>query len=138
MGFWHTGYIDFHQPSGLDPPFVPLPLTYQCSICQGVFSTLELYEKHRFEAHPRTRPLLLVRGMEVGDSEFVLTTPLSATDIAVVGACKATLNGFDIVPEGLGRALEQLSHGSAHIQLENEGLRSSFRLRIEVARRKRT
>ena len=133
MGFWFTGYFDFHEPTGLDPPFVPPPVTYRCSLCLKVFSAPEPYEKHRFEAHPRVRPALLIRGLEVGDSEFALTSPLQGNDICVVGASKAALNGVALEPASLARALLHLSQSSADIQLENDGVRSSFRIRIELA-----
>lgn len=133
MGFWFTGYFDFHEPTGLDPPFVPPPVTYQCSLCLKVFSALEAYEKHRFEAHPRIRPALLIRGMEIGDSEFALTSPLRRNDISVVGASKATLNGIAFEPDTLARELLHISQSTADIVLEHEGVRASFRLRIELA-----
>ena len=34
MGFWHTGYIEFHEPSGLDVGYRPSKVWYSCLVRQ--------------------------------------------------------------------------------------------------------
>ena len=65
MGFWHTGYIEFHEPSGLDVGYRPSKVWYPCRHCTSKFDTIEDLRRHRFEAHPLARPMLFVQGQRV-------------------------------------------------------------------------
>ena len=96
MGFWHTGYIEFHEPSGLDVGYRPSKVWYPCRHCTSKFDTMEDLRRHRFEAHPLARPMLFVQGAEVGATPFRVTRQLTAADIQLDKATKATLNGKPI------------------------------------------
>ncbi len=63
MGFWHTGYMDFHEPTGLDGwVFDPKPPTFPCKHCGAIWNSLDDLRKHRFEKHSLIRPILFIDG----------------------------------------------------------------------------
>ena len=50
MGFWHTGYIEFHEEVGLKGyEFRPNTREYPCASCAKVFATAEELQTHRLE-----------------------------------------------------------------------------------------
>ena len=77
MGFWHTGYAEFHEPTGLDgfayqaPPSV----RYVCEHCEQYYFELDDLRRHRFEQHPLRQPALLLRGRAVGTLPLMISTP---------------------------------------------------------------
>ena len=73
MGFWHTGYMEFHEPSGegtlrsLPPP----PPVYPCKACGVAFKSRRDFEVHLFKGHSLRRPTLVFRGREVTSARVV-------------------------------------------------------------------
>jgi hypothetical protein len=119
MGFWHTGYAEFHEEVGLGDIQVtdtPAP-RYCCDQCDAVFDSLEKLRTHRFEAHPIERPCLLIRGVEVNTQPLVIKTPLSPSDITVLSTQNAILNDRAISASSLGEALSRYREGTARIVL---------------------
>ena len=72
MGFWHTGYLEFHEPLGLDVGYRPSKVWCSCRHCTSTFDTMEDLRRHRFEAHPLARSMLFVQGAEIGAIPFSL------------------------------------------------------------------
>src|SRR4051812_24666025 len=91
MGFWHTGYMEFHEPVGLGN-WSPTTAVYGCAHCAATFSSPDGLTQHRFEAHPLHRPLLLVHGHEVGTRPIRITSPLKAHDVRLEKCDLAWLN----------------------------------------------
>ena len=53
MGFWHTGYAEFHEPSGLEGYIYspPPPVRYVCEHCTASFAELEELRRHAGRYH---------------------------------------------------------------------------------------
>lgn len=135
MGFWHTGYFEFHQPTGLEE-FVyrpPPPTRYACEQCARQFTDLEALRRHRFERHPVRQPSLLVRGRVVGQLPLKLMTPLRSGDVVVEDARRCEVNGRAVVPAALGRLLAGMTHQFVDIQLANEGAATRCLLDFRLA-----
>ena len=83
MGFWHTGYAEFHEPSGLEEYVYspPPPVRYVCEHCSESFAELEGLRRHRFEQHPVRQPALWLRGRAAGALPQLLMTPLQPADV---------------------------------------------------------
>ena len=77
MGFWHTGYMDFHEPVGLGDGYPPPTPVYACQMCSEEFPNPDDLRAHRFESHPLSRPVLLVRGVEVGSTPIHISRALA-------------------------------------------------------------
>ncbi len=135
MGFWHTGYAEFHEPTGLENYVYtpPMPVRYGCERCSESFTELEELRKHRFEMHPVRQPTLLVRGKPVGAFPLLVMTPLHATDLLVQDASSCLLNGQPIELRRLGKRLAASRHEFAEVELLNEGASTRYMLDFRVA-----
>ncbi len=134
MGFWHTGYMEFHESTGLEKSFRPSKVWFSCQHCPSKFNTLDELRRHRFEAHPLARPMLFVRGIEVGATPFRVTRQLLASDIELGKATTASLNGEAVKLAELPMRLVQLSNDRVTVRLANDGAAASFELHVRIAR----
>jgi len=133
MGFWHTGYMEFHEPVGLGDGYPPPPPIFACQHCGEEFPNADDLRSHRFETHPFSRPVLLVRGLEVGSSPLIISRRFGPADIETLKCEKAVLNGDEVPPQQLGLNLSKLGNGSVKIELSNGRVSASFDLLVRVA-----
>lgn len=135
MGFWHTGYIEFHEPMGLGDAssFVPQPVRYTCEQCAQDFAELDVLRRHRFETHPRHHPVLLLRGRPVGALPLQLMTPLAAEDVVVQDATSCRLNGDALVLEALSVRLAAMRREYAELDLAHNDVISRYVLDFRIA-----
>lgn len=135
MGFWHTGYAEFHEPTGLGGYVYipPPPVRYVCEHCAQSFVELEALRKHRFEQHPVRQPALLLRGKPVGALPQQLMTPLRAEDVVVEGASRCLLNDQPVELTRLGQRLAAMRQEYAQVELRNEGATTRCVLDFRVA-----
>ncbi|MBM3852375.1 MAG: C2H2-type zinc finger protein [Verrucomicrobia bacterium] len=133
MGFWHTGYMEFHEPVGLGDRVadVPAPL-FACPQCNRVFTDFDDLRRHRFGAHPALRPLLFVRGVEVGSAPLRLTRPLSSADVQTMHATTAVVNGRALSSEKVATTLAAFKSSVVEIRLEGAAS-AEFKLKFEIA-----
>lgn len=133
MGFWHTGYLEFHEPSGIEEWCQPAPPIYSCSHCGKQFDVADDWRRHRFEEHPFKRPLLFIRGSEVGSTPLTITRAIDPGDVAT-GACGAAIvNGVRMPVDQLAGTLASVEHDIVRVVLEGDGTTASFEVRIELA-----
>ncbi|MGZ0080047.1 hypothetical protein [Methylomonas sp. YC3] len=133
MGFWHTGYIEHHEFSGFESPFHPQPIVYQCQHCNFSTTIFEDFRRHRFEAHPYTRPSLFIGNTELGSTTFRITSPLSADEIKVDHCIRAAINGQPVSIENLGATLSTIHNDTISIDLENNKVKATFKIHFEIA-----
>ena len=135
MGFWHTGYAEFHEPTGLGAYVYtpPPPIRYTCQHCAQSFLDVEALRKHRFEQHPVRQPALLLRGKPVGALTQVLMRPLGPADVLVEDATACQLNGEPIPPAHLGSQLAAMRREFADVVLSNQGATTRCQLDFQVA-----
>ncbi|HED14814.1 MAG TPA: hypothetical protein ENI62_14375 [Gammaproteobacteria bacterium] len=136
MGFWHTGYIEFHEPAGLGDSYVPAPPVYRCKHCDETFASADELRDHRFENHPYTRPILFLRGTEAGTTPLRITRPLEKGDIQVGRCDHAWLNGVALSPPDLDEKLVAETNNAVTVKLANEGVSAEFVLSFEIASEK--
>ncbi|MBP9217364.1 MAG: hypothetical protein KBD39_01280 [Sterolibacterium sp.] len=136
MGFWHTGYIEFHESIGLGDSsgFVSQPVRYACKYCSKDFDNLEDLRRHRFEEHPLRQPVLLLRGRPVGTLPLQLMTPLATEDVKVQDAKSCRLNGDALALKMLGRRLAAMRREYVELELlSHNGVISRHILDFRVA-----
>lgn len=134
MGFWHTGYMEFHEPVGLDGyMFDPLPPRFACGQCEEVFSSVETLRTHRFERHPLLRPLLLLRGRELGSHPVRITSQLKPNDIYIDRCDRAVLNGRNVPPSLLPGELARMTSDICRLTLSSGEVSSDFDLDFRIA-----
>jgi hypothetical protein len=133
MGFWHTGYIDFHEPVGLEGSYPPETTVYQCQFCELTFDTADDLRTHRFDSHPYKRPLLFIRGLEVGTAQIRITRVLEPTEISVSRFDHARINGKSVTPKEFNKKLAKITNDRVAVELTNKGVSSRFDLSFEIA-----
>ena len=134
MGFWHTGYMEFHEPVGLDGyKFEPLPPQFACGQCEEIFSSVEALRAHRFERHPLLRPLLLLNGRELGSHPNRITSLLKVDDIFIDRCDRALLNGRNIPLKLLPGELARKTSDVCRLTLSSGEVSSEFTLEFRIA-----
>lgn len=133
MGFWHTGYMDFHEPTGLDEAPARLPITYPCQRCNESFVSIDDLRRHRFERHPHSRPLMFVAGIELGATAHNIIRPFEAKDFQFENVTSAQLNGQPVSLTSLAAILANIKNDRVGVRLSNDGAAAFFDLRISIA-----
>lgn len=133
MGFWHTGYIEFHEPTGIDPPIVPTPRRFFCDRCDRSFASRDQLDDHRFEGHPQRRPVMILRSRELGASRTRITRPILPSEVRI-DCDRAWMNGVELPVPDLPSALANLPpSGVSDIQLRKDGVTAHFDLEFRIA-----
>jgi hypothetical protein len=135
MGFWQTGYAEFHEPAGFgEDVFTPSPpRRFYCEQCSQHFGDLENLRRHRFESHPLRQPVLMVRGQSVGLLPLKVLMHLQPKDVVVEDALVCKFNGMSIDPEELGDRLASLRREFIEIELGNAGAMTRCKLDFKVS-----
>lgn len=134
MGFWQTGYMEFHEPDGLDGfEYSPSPPSYPCRYCDRDYATADELQRHRYEAHPLRRPPLYIRGIEVGSEPHQITRPLREEDVRAEGVDVAVVNGSEMPVESLAAFLAQVSIDVCRVTLRNGDISTDFLLDFCIA-----
>lgn len=133
MGFWHTGYMEFKESTGLSWEFVPRPTLYTCAICGGQWDDQDKLLQHRFEAHAAPRPVLMVRGQELGATPYRITRKAAASDFIAHQATGAAVNGAPVQLAKLGEALAGPALDRVKIELANDTTTAVFEILYSIA-----
>jgi hypothetical protein len=133
MGFWHTGYLEFHDNAGLNFTYRPQKPIYVCQQCSQQFDSMDKLRRHRFQSHPYTRPLLFVRGVELGATPFRVTRLARPTDFVLERCTKASLNGKSAKPDAIPKLLAAVNNDRVTVELANDGPSAVFELVFRVA-----
>lgn len=123
MGFWHTGYAEFHESTGLEGYVYspPPPVRYVCEHCAASFSGLEALRRHRFESHPLRQPALWLRGRAVGALPIKVLSALRPGDVVVEDTTRCTVNGRAVAVNELGARLALMSREFVELEMTNGG-----------------
>lgn len=133
MGFWHTGYIEFHEATGIDPPVIPKPKRFFCDRCDKSFASREKLDNHRFEGHPQRRPVMVLRGHELGANRTKITRSLIPSDIRI-DCDSAWLNGAAVAVPDLPGAIAASSAATVcRIKLRKGDVIVDFELEFRIA-----
>lgn len=135
MGFWHTGYAEFHESTGLENYVYspPPPVRYACEHCAATFAELEGLRRHRFELHPVRQPALWLRGRAVGALPQLVMTPITESDVLVEDASRCLLNGRPVTLTMLGPHLASMTREFVELQFENAGATTKCVLDFRIA-----
>lgn len=133
MGFWHTGYIEFHQPTGLDVDYRPTKTVYRCQHCNAKFDNMETLRGHRFEVHPYSRPVFFVRGIELGTTTFRVTRDTPTAEFVIERSTTATINGKSVRVSDVPKLLANVKNDKVKIELGNGGAHAVFEVAFRIA-----
>ena len=134
MGFWHTGYMEFHESNGTDWVYVPSPVRFPCQLCKRTFPSMDELRSHRFLNHRYSRPLMFVRGIELGATPLQVTRPLLPEDVQIDRVTSARVNGEAALLVNLPHILSDATNDRVIVELANEGATSTFELQVRIAK----
>ena len=126
--------MEFHEPVGLEGSYPPDTTIYRCQICHKTFEKSQQLHAHRFEAHPFERPLLFIRGLEVGSTPLRITRALKPQEVVASRFDRARINGTRVPADELGRKLSKIHNDRVAVELANANVLSRFDLTFEIAR----
>ncbi|MFC0681766.1 hypothetical protein ACFFGH_28375 [Lysobacter korlensis] len=122
MGFWARDRMDL---LGLPEPILPeLPQSrpeFPCMHCGLVFESQAELAVHRFYGHFSERPIILVRGREVGTSRLIVTTVTDPEDWVFHKIDIVELNGELLPPEHASALLARRPTGVVDIIARGSG-----------------
>ena len=134
MGFWHTGYLEFHEPVGLDNLQIESsPPAFPCAYCNNSYPSIDDLRKHRFEGHPIHRPILYVRGRELGTNTTLITRRLVEDEVRASGFDRAFLNGDEIAICAVPKELARITTDVCHLVLIKSNMPTTFTLDFRIA-----
>ena len=134
MGFWQTGYGEFHEEVGLEGyEFGTSTPEYPCGACGEIFATADELMTHRLGHHPLHRPGLIVRGAEAGSRPVVITSKLEATDVIVECCERVLINGSEYPAERLGEELAARSWETCRLILSGKETTAEFTVDFRIA-----
>lgn len=135
LGFWHTGYMEFHEPvEWLDRPRPePRPPTFPCERCGEVFDSSDDLAVHLFDGHTTARPVLLLRGRECGRSRLAVNATTGAQDWKFRNATAVRVNGRHCSDREAQVALASATDGVVTVVLEGEVSKSEFEFSFSIA-----
>lgn len=128
MGFWHTGYMEFHEPTGMGEGWAPEPKApeFPCPDCGLVFATERDQRAHRFDGHSTRRPMLVFRGRECGRTRLMVTTPSVPSDWHAADIASISLNGRPSTVEDTADYLSETKFGVQTVTVVNGPLERTF------------
>lgn len=129
MGFWHTGYMEFHEPTGYEyagPPSPPKPPEFPCPDCGLVFSSDRSRRAHRFDGHATKRPMLVFRGRECGRTRLMVTSASSASDWTTADVESIRVNGLETSVAEVAQFLAEVKVGVQTVEVVNGPLERTF------------
>ena len=135
MGFWHTGYMEFHEPTG-EGSFAsaaPLPPSYPCPTCGLEFSSERDFRVHAFEGHATPRPILVLRGRECGSSRLTVTAETSTGDWVTKNAQSVAVNGRLTAADQAVAFLASQRSGVTDVTLTNGDVSRTFEFEFALA-----
>lgn len=135
MGFWHTGYGEFHEPTGFGDWTGPdLTMRFDCERCSASFDSLEALRKHRFEAHPLRQPRAIFQGFELGAQTVKIRSAFESQDFEFALAQEVRVNGRTMPLTGVAAHLASLNDQFVNLDLIGVGVTVSHKLDIRIAR----
>lgn len=137
MGFWHTGYMEFHEPTyqweGPYAPYVPPPPEFPCEHCGVVFPSVDDLNVHRFDGHVARRARLFLRGRECGRSKTSVIAPTAPTDWVFDNVISIRVNGVAMSERAAATMLCSAT-GPVTVGLRSQHTAQDFEFSFEVAR----
>jgi hypothetical protein len=135
MGFWHTGYFEFHEPYQERDlgSWTPPPPKYPCEVCGAEFSGEADLRIHAFAGHPTEQPVLVLNGRECGRRRLTITYETAAEAWVVKNATAAWINGQEFAMSDALAHLARQKSGVVDVRLGNGELTRDFQFEFALA-----
>lgn len=136
MGFWHTGYMEFHEPTseraGSLLAYAPAPPSFACDQCGEIFGSRDDLNVHRFDGHVFERPRLLLHGRECGRSRISVISQTQPSDWRFENTTSIRINGVEVDDRDARRMLCSVG-GVVNVTLRGGHTDQEFEFRFDIA-----
>ena len=135
MGFWHTGYLEFHESTGLSDIYTaPIRIFPRCKKCGQEFPDVDALALHRFENHPYLQPALLIDGVEFVATNQMLSKKIKAENIRFTNTSTCWLNGAQVTMSVLSQHIAAARQKFLSVRLRNDegAVETSYDLDIGI------
>ncbi|UGQ41883.1 hypothetical protein [Rhodococcus aetherivorans] len=134
MGFWHTGYFEFHEEPYIDVPRRPVaPRVFRCVECGLKFPSERKLEYHRFEGHPVAEPTLVFRGQLCGRSRTLIDQASTPDEWQVHNCSMVRIDGKTLPAKKAPELLAESGSGVVVVELVNDRASRLFELDYAIA-----
>lgn len=135
MGFWHTGYFEFHEQTGEGSrrDYVPVPESFDCMRCGIKFTNRIEHELHSFRGHTSKMPRLLFRERQCGATRLIISVRTLESDWVLLGAEIAYVNGQRVLCEQVASTLVSKTSEIVDVELQGGGNRQLFHFEFSIA-----
>ena len=121
MGFWHTGYLEFHESTGLSDAYTaPIQVFPRCQKCGQDFPDVDALTLHRFEMHPYLQPALLIDGVEFVATRQTISKQIEAEKIRFTNTSTCWLNGEQVTAAALSQRIAAARQKFISVRLRND------------------
>ncbi len=137
MGFWHTGYFEFHEPQQPDDlgSWTPVPPKYPCQVCGAEFSSEVDLRVHAFAGHPTEQPVLVLNGRECGRRRLTITYETPKRAWIAKNATAAWINRREVAVSEAFKYLARQRSGVVDVRLGNGRVTRDFQFEFALAGR---
>ena len=135
MGFWHTGYMEFHEPTGerSGPRLPPPPPKFPCPDCGRIYRSVDDVAVHRFDGHSTVRPALTLRGRECGRSRLSVISTTAPSDWNFHNTQHVFVNSVERSPAEAITDLCAKTKGVVAVKLVGERTDQNFEFSFSIA-----
>lgn len=135
MGFWQTGYLEFHEQTGdgEGQALEKLPVKFPCPTCGVEFASEPDLRVHTFDGHRIQRPALVFNGRECGKSRLTVTHSTTPEDWVIVHADTVTANGRAMSAASATEFLSLQRSGVVDVQLRKSDRIQDFQFVFTLA-----
>ena len=136
MGVWHTGDNEYLRANIHVVANIPRIKEYPCKHCKQVFQSEEELFDHRFENHPTQRPVLFLRGHELGTTPVLVTRTIAVSDVSVNMCDHAIINDKRIDVKAVPFQLAKFNTDVCRLVLVNDKISAEYTLDFQIAKDK--
>ena len=140
MGFWHTGYFEFHddgdeRPEGwsifAEPPQLP---EFPCGICGQAFPSRRRLSEHKAQ-HVGLRPRMTVNGQECSRGRMVISSHTGTTAWKFFNVQNVSINNGEPINSELAKEkLSAFTQGVVSVTLIGDGIEQRVDFEFAIAK----
>lgn len=108
------------------------PITHLCPYCDLVFTNIDEMGKHRVEAHPTRRPIMILDGQAHRRHELVITEPLSDGALVFHDVDSIFIDGTSYDPIGAEEFLKAQRTGFFDVRIRHQSYEVIHTLRFRI------
>ena len=136
MGVWHTGDNEYLRTNIHIVDNIPPIREFPCKHCKQVFLSKEDLFDHRFERHPIQRPVLFLRGHELGNTRVLVTRVIVPDDVSVSMCDHAIINDDKIDVQAVPSQLARFRTDVCRLVLVNDNAQAEYTFDFQIAKDK--